>query len=257
MRIPTSLAAVALAAILIVSGSPSRARADEGRRCLERLTDAEVTVRLRRIERVFDRTRTESRLWYWTWLTTFAGLTTAQLYLVVNTKSPPVRTAYIFGSVGSTAATLQLLIAPFTPAFAWRRVRSIPDDTPAQRRERLALAERLLEQSARDERRLRSPYRHLAAFAYPFVTAGYLYLRYRDREIDRFGGFRLLLWGNLLGGFAIPELQTFSSPSTEIVAWEDYLYGSRPCMSPLLREPAGVEVHFTPVAFGGGVRVDF
>ncbi len=252
-----ALIASLLLALLAGVVAPPPARAWDESRCAEQLTDDEVLVRLDHIEGVFEETRAESRTWYWTWLGTYAVLGAMQVFLAVETRSPAVRDAYIFGAVGTAAALGQMIGAPLTSAFAWRRLDRLPARSGAERRAKLVEAERLLELSSRRQKLYTNHYRHLGAFLYPVTMFSYLYARYAGTEVERVGGIKLLLWGNLIGGFAVPELMFWSTPDTEIEAWANYSQGSHPCMSPALREPPEREFSLSPSPGGVGFSLRF
>lgn len=216
-----------------------------------------MVVRLDQIEGVFRDTRTESRTWYWTWLGTYAVLGAAQIFLAVEAREPALRDAYIFGAVGTAAAIGQMVGAPLTSAFAWRRLDRLPASTAADRRAKLVEAERLLELSSRRQQLYTSNWRHLGAFLYPVTMFTYLYARYKDTEIDRVGGVKLLLWGNLLGGFVVPELQFWTTPVTEIEAWANYSQGSHPCMAPILPQAPAREFSLSASPGGLGLSLRF
>ena len=162
-----------------------------------------------------------------------------------------------FGAIGTAIAVGQLIASALTSAFAWRRLDRLPASSRAERRAKLVEAERLLELSSNRQKLYTSPYVHLGAFLYPVGMFSYLYARYSGTEVEQVGGIKLLLWGNLIGGFVVPELMLWSTPTTEIEAWANYSQGSHPCMSPALREPPEREFSFSPSPGGVGFSLGF
>ena len=135
-----------------------------------------------------------------------------------------------------------------TSAFAWKRLRKMPNGTRAEREARLVEGLRLLKKSAERQAFASGPLQHLSAVAYSSAAGIYLAVRYDN-------AFRTALaW---LGIFTVKELQTLSVPKAQIHAWDDERYGSRPCMAPLLRPERGVEVSVAPSPGGLGLRLRF
>lgn len=207
---------------------PARAAAQEGR-CIEKLTDAEVASRYQTIEGAFEDEQLHARLWYFGWLSAFAGLATGNAILA-GLDTGGHRPRYLVSMVGSALSVLSFTILPRTgldASFAVRRLRRMPDATLAQRRARLRYAEHLLADSAKRQALGSSLLSQSTGFVWGLGSGLLLGLRYHDTL-----GAVLLA----LGSPAINELRVFTGPRASMRAWERYRGTANNCMAPALRE---------------------
>lgn len=227
-RPPISIAAAAALASLAI---PRIARAGDP-------ADAEVTARLIFLERALEREEPAVRTWSHGWTAGYGGLVIAQAAMAMNAPDASARAASILGSAKSAVGLAARIVLPLTATSAATRLRAIPSDTPAARRAKLGAAERLLAQSAADERFGRSWVPLIIGAALNLSGAFILFRPYRATASGWFG---------LLSGTAVSQLQFWTQPTGAITAWSAYTRGA--WRSPEPRRPS-VSWSLLPAANG-------
>jgi hypothetical protein len=207
-RVSSPLAVAALAAIL--GGAPASARAAAP-------ADGEVTARLAFVVRALEREQPGAQAWSSGWAATYGGLFVAQAALAANAVSNAGRAAAIAGSLKSGVGLAARLVLPFTARDAATRLRLVAADTPAARRAKLALAERLLAESAGNERFGRSWVPLAVGLALNLSSTFMLW-----------GGFHSpgSGWFGLGAGTAVSQLQFWTQPTGALTAWDAYTRGA-------------------------------
>ncbi|MCK9462832.1 MAG: hypothetical protein M0R80_24685 [Proteobacteria bacterium] len=207
------VAAAALASALLAAAT---CRSDE-------LGDAEVTARIARIQRNLDDGKVLANVWWIGWIGVQAGSAAGFGALAIaDRESPDMPVNAVSAGVSAIGATM-LLALPFVPAYAPRRLRALPEDTPEARRAKLAAAEEWLRRSAETEALGRGWIAHLLNFG--VAAAAGLLLAFAFDTTDWEDG--LYNFGIL---FVTSELQVATQPTRAIRDWNAYrrLYGQAP-----------------------------
>jgi hypothetical protein len=158
---------IALTLQLVTLGS---ARAQE-----TALSDKQVKARLAFVADALNAGQPRAKTWWYGWIAGYsAGAVTMGVLAATNWNKPVVETFapvpepdrgfaqdMLVGSATFALGVAGLLIDPFVPATAARKLRPLPEGTPMERLEKLRRAEELLRQCARREKDGRSLKTHL------------------------------------------------------------------------------------------------
>lgn len=140
------------------------------------LTDDQVKERLGFITSALEAGQPRARTWLYGWLGAYsAGAATMGILAATSWKSepdietfapvPPVDNSFgqdmLVGGGTFALGVVGLVMDPFTPATAAKKLRALPETSPAERQAKLARAEELLRECARRERSGRSLTTHL------------------------------------------------------------------------------------------------
>ncbi len=140
------------------------------------LTDEQVTERLGFITKALEAGQPRARTWLYGWLAGYsAGAATMGILAATNWKSEPDIWTFaplpeadnsfaqdmLVGGGTFALGVVGLLMDPFTPATAAKKLRPLPETTAAERQAKLARAEELLRACARREKYGRSLTTHL------------------------------------------------------------------------------------------------
>jgi hypothetical protein len=212
----TTLALVLLLSVQAALAGPAArvAEAQDATVCADRLSDDEVTYRLRHIERRFEAGKRRARAWWYSWFA-FGLASTAATWTLFAWADPHTgqRDGAFSNGVGAIALIAQLSGMTMTPAFAPQRLRRLPERTPEERRAKLDEAVRLLRLSAVRQKRLSSVGSHIGPFVWAGVNGTYLAVRYDD-------------WFPTTVAFVAPpifgELRILTLPTQALRDYEDY-----------------------------------
>jgi hypothetical protein len=159
---------IALALQLVTSGI---ARAQE-----TALSDEQVKARLAFVADALNAGQPRAKTWWYGWIAGYAaGAVTMGVLAATNWNEPDVHILtlpvpepdrgfaqdMLVGSATFALGVAGLLIDPFVPATAARKLRPLPETTPMERVEKLRRAEELLRQCARREKDGRSLKTHM------------------------------------------------------------------------------------------------
>jgi hypothetical protein len=232
----TGLACLAIAAVLALAPRPAHAAPPD-------LPDAEVARRLAFIEDRLDRGTAAAERWWYGWYTGWTALAVGEAIVAVATTNKSTRVGAAVGAFGSSLATLPFGLFPFPARYAFRRLGSLPEATPAERRRKLGHAEELLRGAAKAETRGRWWVTHVLN-AVGSVAIGGLLLAYKQTAPT--------VVISTLGGIGLGEAQIWTQPTAAIDDLRAYevLSGGG---SPPAVKPAGVSWSLAPVGAGLGV----
>jgi len=245
------VAAFALSLALLVAAAmstgPSRARAQDAYRCIDELSDAQVSERLGFIERSFARTERRGRAWYWGFWTLMLGIAVGETVIAVRDDTEAGRVDAALGAAGATFVLTALTTQPFLGAFGTRRLGRHAARTPEERRAKLRYATDLLERSSDQEQFLTSWFAHASAWAYGAVVGSLMLVRYDDP------------WRATLGyisGLFITEPRLLSQPQQQVRDWERYRGDT--CSAPYVRPPEPpIELSLRSAPGGLGLALSF
>lgn len=201
--------AVALASLAVTLLVAETAAAD--------MSDAEVAQRIAFLQDRLVRGERSAKIWWHAWYTGYLTLTVGQGILAGAVKDPGFRAERAVGAVMSSLGAGALGVFDFPARYAGSAIQALPEDTPAERRRKLAAAERLLQKSAEGEAFGRSWLSHAACGAVA-VGAGFL-LGFAYKR-----GWAALT--TVAGSLAISELQIWTQPTAAIGDWKAYREGA-------------------------------
>jgi hypothetical protein len=140
-------------------------------------SDDQVKERLSFVENALDSAQPNAKIWWYGWLATYSAATAVQGGLSIahwNDVKPAddspnavlVRDRafaqdMLVGGATTALGVCGLLIDPFLPAYGPNRLRSLPENTPEERRTKLLEAEELLRRCAQREKDGRGWMNHL------------------------------------------------------------------------------------------------
>ena len=133
-----------------------------------------------------------------------AGLVVGQGAVVVVSDNPGLRADAMVGAVKSALGLGAVLLTPFRPGSAASELARLPARTPAERRAKLAAAERWLKDAADDEALVTGWTARVAASVVNLAGTYYLWI-----EEERFGSG----WLALGTGMAVSEVQIRTAPT--------------------------------------------
>lgn len=230
--------AVALAATL----TATPALGTEG---TDATTRDEVRERLDFITTVLAREARPARAWRWSWAAGYGALAAAQGTWALLVDAPGRQADLGVGATVSAIGFAARAAIPFAPIHAFRRLHDAPSGTPEERRRKLALAEHLLERSARAERIASGIWPRIGAWGLSGGAALTLWLAFdRPRQA-------LITLG---GGIVVAEAQFRTVPTGALEAWRAYRKNDWRTARPAQQAPVW---SFIVGPTGGMVRLRF
>lgn len=179
--------------------------------------------RIQYIQQALDSGTPSAKLWWNSWVGFYSAATIVSLAAALTTKNEVMQ---ITGGVSAGESLIGLsgmLIFPFKARTAAAELRSIAENTPTERSQKLVRAEELLKQSSDAERAGKSCLQHLLGVLVNAAGAAVVWPLYEDR-INHAGG---IAWQQALElfivGTAVSELQIWTEPSKAISDEKDYL----------------------------------
>jgi hypothetical protein len=239
VTLPRSPAFLALAVGLALAPRPARAAPPDP-------DDVEVRRRLTFIEDRLDRGTAAAERWWYGWYTGWTALTVGEAIGAVATTNPLLRKDAAVGAVGASLGVLPFGIFPFPARYAARQLGTLPEATPAERRRKLARAERLLRASASAEVQGRSWITHVLTAGASAAVGLVLGLAYQRPVTGVISG---------VAGIGIGEAQIWTQPTAaigDLRAYEQLSLGSAPPAN-----PGAVSWGLAPVGGGLGVAGRF
>ena len=233
------IAGLALVAASTLAPRPARAAPPD-------LEDAEVRRRLAFLETRLDRGTAAAERWWYGWFAGWLTLSVGEAVAAVAITSPDLRKDAAVGAVGASLGVVPLGLFAFPARYAAGELRVLPEATPAERRRKLARAERLLRASARAEALGQSWITHLlsaGASAGIGLVLGVGYKRPVTGVIDA------------VGGLGLSELKIFTQPTAaldNLRAYDRLSGGSTPAA-----KPGAIAWSVAPLGGGLGVTGRF
>ena len=151
--------------------------------------------------------------WSYGWFATFGLLSVGQLGVALGTTDAGLRKDMAVGAVSATLGVMPFALFPFAPRFAADELRVLPEQTPTERRSKLARAEALLESCAEAEQAGRGWVPQMVGEAVNVAWGLVLALGYHRVQTGVL---------NAVIGMGITELQIFTQPTAAIDDWQDY-----------------------------------
>jgi hypothetical protein len=196
-------AGVATLAFVAVGALPMGTSAAEAE------TDAEVRAKTARIEAALAAGEDDARLWWNGWLIGFGVATVGEATVAIVTKNEDQRHSTAVGAVESGLGVLGVLFASRAAFTGRETIASMDASTPEARRERLRVAQKVLDDAADEQALGRSPLAHFAALAVNMTGTSILWWHYHQY----FDG-----WLNLVVGTLVSEAQILTHPTSALRA---------------------------------------
>ncbi len=204
-----------MAVTLILTNMAINAHADAA-------SDNAASERIQYIQQELDSGTGAARLWWDGWVAFYSGATIVPLTVALTTDSKILQ---ITGGVSTAESLIGLsgmLIFPFRARNAAEELRSMPENTPEERAQKLATAESLLKKSSDAEIAGKSWVQHFLGVLVNAAGAGVAWGVYGNR-IKQAGGTP---WQQALElfviGTAVSELQIWTEPTKAISSEKDY-----------------------------------
>lgn len=197
-------AAVVLVIAITLRASPASAAPPAAPQAL---SDAQVGRRLGFIESRLQSGTRSANIWWQASYYGWTALTVGQFVVAIAARDPGLRKDMAVSTVASSLGVIPLGLFPLPARTAASDLAAFPDATPAERRRKLAAAERLLEASAEAEAIGRSWMSHVLSASVSIGFGLVLGLGY-DRPSQ--GVF------NAVTGIALSELQILTQPTAAI-----------------------------------------
>jgi hypothetical protein len=233
--------ATGFTALLLVLAASGAARG-QGREELDRLSDVQVEQRFRFIEERLDRHRLHAELWHWGWTAINGGAVVGLSVAGGLADSNVDRVSYFSQAALAGIGVLDLyFLRPLPARDGAASLRELPAATPAERRERLLQAERLLRRAAARPGDWRDWWPHFGNVLMN-TAAGVAVWRAGSTDDALIAG---------LSGALIGELYIFSQPS----GWKEDLRAYRRFTG--AAAASGGRWSLVPTAGGLALRYDF
>jgi hypothetical protein len=190
--------------LLLVSPSPGQ----------DTLTDAMVSERIGMIEHMLDQQKVRADRWWYGWLAGYGAATIVQTTICLTSDELGTRQDMALGAATTLLGAAGQIISPLKPDKALQVAEQLPEQTRAEKMNRLAEDERLLQQKATLEKSGKSWQTHAICTA---VNLG--------SGLVTWIGFNRNVWAGL-GNFAlntvITEAQIFSQPGRSRKEFDRY-----------------------------------
>ncbi len=180
-------------------------------------SDADVTRRLAFISSTLEGGTVAADRWWYGWYAGWTALTTGEVVFAIAATDRGFRVDSAVGAVSCSLGVIPLGFLPFVPRTAAASLRTLPGDTPEQRRRKLAAGENLLRKSAETEAFGRSWLTHALGISVSVAAGLVLALGYKRPVTGTI---------NIVTGIALTEAQIFTQPTAAIGAWRSYEHGN-------------------------------
>jgi hypothetical protein len=172
---------------------------------IDQLSDTEVTERINYIQGVLDEGQTCAQWWFYGWTIGYTALAAGHFTLHFVSDDKEFKQDMLVGGVTSTLGIAGMLIDPFVPAYGPGDLRSLPSNTPGEKRNKLKNAEDILKRSAQREIDGRAWLTHTLAFIVNLGGGLTIWQYYKRPFMDGLLNFAM--------GMAVSEIQIFSASS--------------------------------------------
>lgn len=208
--------------------------------------DAEVMTRLVFVESALEREEPRMRSWFDSWIGAFAGLALGQAGVALAVTDRKVQISSTVGAIKAAIGVVGFVARPATARTAASTLRAVTATTPEGYRQKLHLAESLLQKSAQQERGRRSWLALTGSAVINLAGAAVLWIGYRDYRSG---------WIGLGAGVAVAQVQLWTQPRGAAVAWDAYANGR--FHGPLPRPRQGPSFSLLPAANGVSLAGSF
>jgi hypothetical protein len=176
--------------------------------------DSLTVARIHSIQDMLDKGKQGADTWWYGWLAGYSLATVVQSGIAVESHSLKTRQDMILGAGTTFLGAAAQLLTPMTPARSPGRLSGLSEITSNEKKQKLEVAERLLELSAQRELEGRSWKAHAICGA---VNLGSGLITWVGFDRDIWAGL-----GNFALNMAISEAQIWSQPRKAIKDYERY-----------------------------------
>jgi hypothetical protein len=227
------LGCAALAAITLTAAA---AAADE--------PDESVRRKLAFLEDRLTRGEPAASTWWNAWYITYLAATAGQAAVAGAVRDRDLRADMAVGAVSSALGVVPLGLFDFPARYAGTALRARPARTPAERRAKLALGEKLLRESAEAEAFGRSWLAHLGCVGVSALSGLVLAVAYKR-------GVSSLI--TVATNLAVGELQVWTQPTAAVRDWAAYQQGT--LGAPASAAPVRLGVALAPLDRGAAAAL--
>ena len=212
---------------------------------LQALSDKEVDERLAYLEPKLDDGRLYATIWHRGWVAFYLLGVVVESYLAATTDDSAKRADYIVGAIKAPGGAFSLLWYGLRAQEGADPVRELPDATREDRLRRLALAEKLLAQDAKEAERRWSWKRHLLNVGINSAGALIVGEGFGDRE---------RAWRSAGIGIGVGEVMIWSQPweAPDKLAEYERRFGTS-----VETAPTAWQLDIVPIQNGAAVQVAF
>ncbi len=209
---------------LVMTGTAVTVSADPG-------SAGSAGDRIQYIQQALDAGTGSARLWWDGWVAFYSGATAVSLTAALTTNSNVLQVTGGISAAESLIGLGGMLIFPFRARTAAEALRNMPDNTPEEKAQKLAAAEKYLRQSSDAERAGKAWVQHFLGVLVNAAGAGVAWGVYGSR-IKRAGGTP---WEQALElfviGTGVSELQIWTEPTRAITDEKNYQNTSHPAIT--------------------------
>jgi hypothetical protein len=180
----------------------------------DELSDSQVKDRLQFIEQALERGKSNANQWWYGWLIGYSAATIAQGAIGLASDDKSTRQDMALGAATTFLGAVGQIITPMTPCSAPARLAGISESTPAERKEKLVRAEKLLQECASREREGRSWKTHAITGVVNLSSGLIVWLGFKRSAWEGLGNFAL--------NTAITEAQIWTQPTRAIRDYDNY-----------------------------------
>jgi hypothetical protein len=180
----------------------------------DELSDSQVKERLKFIQQTLEQGKSNANRWWYGWLIGYSAATIAQGAIGLTSDARGTRQDMALGAATTFLGAVGQIITPMVPGSAPDRLAGIAESTPNERTEKLAKAEKLLQECALREREGRSWKTHAITGVANLSSGLIVWL-----------GFKRSAWeglGNFLLNTVITEAQIWTQPTRAIRDYDNY-----------------------------------
>lgn len=212
---------------------------------LQALSDEEIDERLAYLEPELDDGRLYATIWHKGWVAFYLLGIVVESYLAATTDDSAKRADYIVGAIKAPGGAFNLLWSGLRAQNGADPVRELPNATREDRLRRLALAERLLAQDAKEAQRRWSWKRHLLNVGVNSAGALIVGEGFGDRE---------RAWRSAGIGIGVGEVMIWSQPWEAPGELAEY---ERRFGTTVETDPTAWQLDIVPMQNGAAVQLAF
>lgn len=204
--IRTKLSSIILLLIFLCRINPALAQ--------DELSDSQVKERLQFIQQVLEQGKSNADHWWYGWLIGYSAATIAQGAIGLTSDARATRQDMALGAATTFLGAVGQIITPMVPGSAPDRLAGISESTPAERKEKLTKAEKLLQACALRESEGRSWKAHAITGVVNIGCGLIVWLGFKRSAWEGLGNFAL--------NTIITEAQIWTQPTRAIRDYENY-----------------------------------
>jgi hypothetical protein len=180
----------------------------------DELSDSQVKDRLQFIQQALEQGKSNANRWWYGWLIGYSAATIAQGAIGLTSDDKATRQDMALGTATTFLGVMGQIITPMVPGSAPDRFAGIAESTPAERKEKLFEAEKLLQECALRERNGISWQAHAINGVVNLSSGLIVWLGFKKSAWEGLGNFAL--------NTVITEAQILTQPTRAIHDYNNY-----------------------------------